>query len=46
LLYFNFLIFQEGKRLRKEIHASNLVECSAKKKQNLQQVFEEAVRAV
>ncbi|ALC47082.1 RhoL [Drosophila busckii] len=41
-----FVTTQEGKRLRKEIHAYNLVECSAKKKMNLQQVFEEAVRAV
>nr|BAA87881.1 Drac3 [Drosophila melanogaster] len=41
-----FVTTQEGKKMRKEIHAFNLVECSAKKKQNLQQVFEEAVRAV
>lgn len=32
--------------MRKEIHAHQLVECSAKKKINLPQVFEEAVRAV
>lgn len=41
-----FVTAHEGRRLRKEIHAHNLVECSAKKKLNLQQVFEEAVRAV
>lgn len=41
-----FVTTSEGRRLRKEIHAHNLVECSAKKKLNLQQVFEEAVRAV
>ncbi|XP_023161798.1 ras-like GTP-binding protein RhoL isoform X1 [Drosophila hydei] len=41
-----FVTTQEGRRLRKEIHAHSLVECSAKKKLNLEQVFEEAVRAV
>ncbi|EDW84787.1 uncharacterized protein Dwil_GK14302 [Drosophila willistoni] len=40
-----FVTLQEGRRLRKEIHAYSLVECSAKKKQNLSLVFEEAVRA-
>ncbi|XP_067615039.1 ras-like GTP-binding protein RhoL [Eurosta solidaginis] len=41
-----FVTTSEGRRLRKEIHAHSLVECSAKKKIGLNQVFEEAVRAV
>ncbi|XP_037892337.1 ras-like GTP-binding protein RhoL isoform X1 [Glossina fuscipes] len=41
-----FVTTTEGRRLRKEIHAHSLVECSAKKKLHLNTVFEEAVRAV
>lgn len=41
-----FVTTAEGRRLRKEIHAHSLVECSAKKKLNLNTVFEEAIRAV
>jgi Ras-related C3 botulinum toxin substrate 1 len=41
-----FVTTQEGKKLRSKIGAYSLVECSAKKKQNLALVFEEAVRAV
>lgn len=41
-----FVTNAEGRRLRKEIHAHALVECSAKSKVNLEAVFEEAVRAV
>lgn len=41
-----FVTQAEGRKLRKEIRAYSLVECSAMKKVNLQEVFEEAVRAV
>lgn len=41
-----FVTTAEGRRMRKDIHAHALVECSAKKKLNLNTVFEEAVRAV
>lgn len=36
----------EGKKVKSKISAYALVECSAKKKENLVTVFEEAVRAV
>lgn len=41
-----FVTFSEGKKLKQKIRASAFVECSAKKKQNLEEVFYEAVRAV
>lgn len=41
-----FVTQSEGKRLRQKIKAYALVECSAKKKLNLEDVFHEAVRAV
>ena len=41
-----FVTTAEGKKLKHKIRAYTLVECSAKKKQNLQDVFHEAVRAV
>lgn len=36
----------EGKKLKSKIGAYTLVECSAKKKTNLANVFEEAIRSV
>lgn len=36
----------EGKKLKNKIGAYTLVECSAKKKTNLANVFEEAIRSV
>lgn len=41
-----FVTTVEGKKLRNKINAFTLVECSAKKKTNLDIVFEEAIRAV
>ncbi|KAL5273360.1 RhoL family protein [Megaselia abdita] len=41
-----FVTTNEGKKLRREIHAHALVECSAMKKLHLAEVFEEAIRAV
>lgn len=41
-----FVTTAEGRRLKKEIHAHSFVECSAMNKENLGNVFEEAVRAV
>jgi len=41
-----FVTTIEGKKLRNKIGAFTLVECSAKKKTNLVNVFEEAIRAV
>jgi Ras-related C3 botulinum toxin substrate 1 len=41
-----YVTLAEGNKLKKEIHAFSLVECSAKEKLNLTLVFEEAVRAV
>jgi len=41
-----FVTTIEGKNLKKKIHAYAFVECSAKKKNNLQDVFFEAIRAV
>lgn len=41
-----FITLAEGKKLKQKIRAFALVECSAKKKQNLEDVFDEAVRAV
>lgn len=41
-----FVTLAEGKKLKHKIKAFTLVECSAKKKQNLEDVFHEAVRAV
>jgi len=41
-----FVTTIEGKNLKKKIHAYAFVECSAKKKLNLQEVFFEAIHAV
>lgn len=41
-----YVTTQEGRKLKKRIDAYALVECSAKKKTHLADVFEEAVRAV
>lgn len=41
-----FVTTIEGKKLKNKIGAFTLVECSAKKKTNLLNVFEEAIRAV
>lgn len=41
-----FVTTAEGKKLKNKIRAYAMVECSAKKKHNLQDVFHEAVRAV
>lgn len=41
-----FVTTVEGKKLKHKINAFTLVECSAKKKTNLTNVFEEAIRAV
>lgn len=41
-----FVTTVEGKKLKNKIGAFTLVECSAKKKTNLVNVFEEAIRAV
>lgn len=41
-----YVTTQEGKKLKSKINAYALVECSAKKKAHLTDVFEEAVRAV
>lgn len=41
-----FVTTAEGKKLKHKIKAYSLVECSAKKKLNLGEVFDEAVRAV
>lgn len=41
-----FITSTEGKKLKQKIKAHTLVECSAKKKQNLENVFHEAIRAV
>lgn len=41
-----FVSTQEAKKLKTKIKAYALVECSAKKKSNLSDVFDEAVRAV
>ncbi|XP_052870226.1 ras-like GTP-binding protein RhoL [Anopheles cruzii] len=41
-----FVTTAEGKKLKHKIKAYAMVECSAKRKQNLAEVFDEAVRAV
>lgn len=41
-----FVTLAEAKKLKHKIRAFALVECSAKKKHNLADVFHEAVRAV
>lgn len=41
-----FVTTVEGEKLKNKIGAFALVECSAKNKTNLAQVFEEAIRAV
>jgi Ras-related C3 botulinum toxin substrate 1 len=41
-----FVTIQDGKKLQKKIGAYSLVECSAKNRTRLTEVFEEAVRAV
>lgn len=41
-----FVSTQEAKKLKAKIKAFALIECSAKKKNNLAEVFVEAVRAV
>lgn len=41
-----FVTTAEAKKLKQKIKAYALVECSAKKKQHLPEVFDEAVRAV
>lgn len=41
-----FVTTVDGKKLKNKINAFTLVECSAKKKTNLVNVFEEAIRAV
>ena len=41
-----FVTLHEAKKLKQKIKAFSLIECSAKKKQNLEDVFHEAVRAV
>lgn len=41
-----FVTTQEAKKVRAKIKAYSLVECSAKKKLHLEDVFNEAVRAV
>lgn len=41
-----FVTIQEGKKLQKKIGAYALVECSAKNRLRLTDVFEEAVRSV
>lgn len=41
-----FVTLSEGKKLKHKIKAFAMVECSAKKKENLGDVFHEAVRAV
>lgn len=40
-----FVTTAEGKKMKHKIKAYALVECSAKRKENLHEVFEEAVRA-
>lgn len=42
----NFVKTKEGKRLVKAIRAKGFVECSAKKKENIQAVLLEAVNIV
>lgn len=41
-----FVTIQDAKKLQKKIGAFSLVECSAKNRTRLTDVFEEAVRAV
>lgn len=41
-----FVTIQDSKKLQKKIGAYSLVECSAKNRTRLTEVFEEAVRAV
>lgn len=41
-----FVTLAEGKKMKNKIHAFALVECSARRKVNLADVFHEAVRAV
>lgn len=41
-----FVTVAEGKKLRNRINAYSIVECSAKKRNNLSFVFEESIRAV
>jgi GTPase SAR1 family protein len=41
-----FVTTAEAKKLQKKINAFTFVECSAKKQKNLENVFEEAIRAV
>lgn len=41
-----FVTQSEAKKLKNKIKAFALIECSAKKKQNLEDVIHEAVRAV
>ncbi|KAJ5072105.1 hypothetical protein M0811_09485 [Anaeramoeba ignava] len=39
------ITYQQGLEMAKEINAFNYIECSARKQQNLKEVFQEAVRA-
>lgn len=41
-----FVTVAEGKKLKNRINAYSIVECSAKKRNNLSLVFEESIRAV
>lgn len=41
-----FVTTIEGKKMKSKIGACSLVECSAKKKEHLEDVFEEAIKAV
>ena len=40
-----FVTLREAKKLKHRIKAAALIECSAKKRQNVDEVFQEAVRA-
>lgn len=40
-----FVSFEEGENLKQEINAFSLIECSAKKKICIEDVFQEAIRA-
>ena len=41
-----FVTTLEGKKMKSKIGACSLIECSAKKKEHLGDVFEEAIKAV